>query len=151
MTPGLECSLNLTFTPTGLGVRTARLKIFDNASNRPQVLHLAGYGVRGRLPRSPTELFFGKVAERSGKALPITITNPETVALSITSIVVKGPNAPEFGETDNCIGVLEAGDSCTITVTFTPTAVGLQFGRVRIFDDARGSPQLVPVQGRGTK
>jgi hypothetical protein len=151
MTPGLECSLNLTFTPTGLGHRTARLKIFDNASNRPQVLHLSGYGVGGRLPRSPTELFFGKVAERSGKALPITVTNPETVALSITSIVVKGVNAHEFGETDNCIGVVGAGNSCTITVTFTPTAVGLQYGRVRIFDDARGSPQLVPVQGRGTK
>jgi hypothetical protein len=45
--------------------------------------------------------------------------------------------------------VLGAGNSCTITVTFTPTAVGLQYGRVRIFDDARRSPQLVPLQGRG--
>ena len=81
MTPGLVCFLNLTFTPTGLGLRTARLKIFDNASNRPQVFHLSGYGVRGRLPRSPTGLVFGAVAKGSSKALSIRLTNPETVAL----------------------------------------------------------------------
>jgi hypothetical protein len=151
MTPGLVCFLNLTFTPTGLGLRTARLKIFDNAGNRPQVYHLYGYGVRGRLPRSPTVLFFGRVAKGSSKALPITLTNPETVALSITSIAVKGLNAAEFGEIDNCVGILGAGNSCTITVTFTPAAVGHQYGKVKIFDAARGSPQVVPAQGRGTK
>jgi hypothetical protein len=151
MTPGLVCFLNLTFTPSGLGLRTARLKIFDNASNRPQVFHLSGYGVRGRLPRSPTELFFGKVAKGSGKALPITLTNPQSVALSITSIAVKGLNAPEFGEIDNCVGTLGAGNSCTITVTFAPTAVGHQYAKVKIFDAARRSPQVVPAQGWGTK
>ena len=150
MTPGLECFLNLTFTPTGLGLRTARLKIFDNARNRPQVFHLFGYGVRGRLPRSPTGLFFGKIAKGSSKALPITLTNPETVALSITSIAIEGLNAPEFGEIDNCVGTLGAGKSCTITVTFTPTAVGHQYGKVKIFDAARRSPQVVPLQGSGT-
>ena len=151
MTPALKCFLNLTFTPSGLGLRTARLKIFDNASNRPQVFHLSGYGVRGRLPRSPTELFFGKVAKGSGKALPITVTNPETVALSITSIAIKGLNASEFGEIDNGVGTLGAGNSCTITVTFTPTAVGRQFGKMKIIDDARGSPQVVLVRGTGTE
>jgi biotin operon repressor len=151
MTTGLECFLNLTFTPSGLGLRTARLKIFDNASNRPQVFHLSGYGVRGRLPRSPTSLVFGAVAKGSSKALPITLTNPETVALSITSIAIKGLNAPEFGEIDNCVGTLPAGNSCTITVTFTPTAVGRQYGKVKIFDAARRSPQIVPAQGWGTK
>jgi hypothetical protein len=151
MMPGSNCFLNLTFTPSGLGLRTARLKIFDNASNRPQVFHLSGYGVRGRLPRSPTRLVFGAVAKGSGKALPITLTNPETVALSITSIAMKGLNASEFGEIDNCVGNLGAGNSCTITVTFTPTAVGRQYGKVKIFDAARRSPQVVPVQGWGTK
>jgi uncharacterized repeat protein (TIGR03803 family) len=151
MTPGFVCFLNLAFTPSGLGLRTARLKIFDNASNRPQVFHLSGYGVRGRLPRSPTELFFGKVAKGSGKALPITLTNPQSVALSITSIAVKGLNASEFGEIDNCVGTLGAGNSCTITVTFTPAVVGLQYGKVKIFDDARGSPQVVLVRGTGTR
>ena len=151
MTPGLVCFLNLTFTPTGLGLRTARLKIFDNASNRPQVFHLSGYGVRGRLPRSPTGLVFGAVANGSSKALSIRLTNPETVALSITSIAIKGLNAPEFGEIDNCVGILGAGNSCTITVTFTPTAVGRQYGKVKIFDAARRSPQIVPAQGWGTR
>ena len=96
-------------------------------------------------------LFFGKVAKGSGKALPITLTNPETVALSITSITVKGLNAPEFGEIDNCVGTLGAGNSCTITVTFTPAAVGRQYGKVKIFDAARRSPQIVPAQGWGIK
>ncbi len=151
MTPGLECMLNLTFTPSGLGLRTARLKIFDNASNGPQVFQLSGYGVRGRLPRSPTALVFGGVTKGSAKELSIKLTNPEVVPLSISSIAIKGLNASEFGEIDNCVGTLGAGNSCTITVTFTPTAVGYQYGRVKIFDDARGSPQIVPARGWGRK
>jgi hypothetical protein len=151
MTPGLECMLNLTFTPSGLGLRTARLKIFDNASNGPQVFQLSGYGVRGRLPRSPTRLVFGGVTKGSAMELSIKLTNPEVVPLSITSIAIKGLNASEFGEIDNCVGTLGAGNSCTITVTFTPIAVGYQFGKVKIFDDARRSPQIVRARGWGRK
>ncbi len=151
MTPGLKCFLNLIFTPTGLGLRTARLKIFDNASNRPQVFHLFGHGVRGRLPRSPAQLMFGKVAKGTGKVLPITLINPESVALRIIAIAVRGRNAVEFTEMDNCVGTLAAGNSCTITVTFTPSTLGRQFGLVKIFDTARRSPQVVPAKGWGTK
>ena len=151
ITPGLECFLNLTFTPTGLGLRTANLKIFDNANNRPQIFHLSGYGVRGRLPRSPAELLFRTVAKGSSKTLPVTLTNPETVALEITSIAVKGFNASEFTETDNCIGTLGAGNSCTIEVTFTPSAIDARYANVKIFDDARQSPQVVPMRGWGTE
>jgi hypothetical protein len=151
MAPGLRCFLNLTFTPTGLGLRIARLKIFDNARNRPQIFHLSGNGVRGRLPHSPAALIFGPVAKGSGKALPIALTNPETVAVGINSIAIKGLNAAEFSETDNCVGILGAHSSCTITITFTPTALGRQYGLVKIFDAARRSPQMVPAQGWGTK
>ena len=44
---------------------------------------------------------------------------------------------------------------CTITVTFTPTAVGLQYGKVKIFDTPaearRLSPHKAGVQSRRSR
>ena len=149
LAPGLECFLNLTFTPTALGLRTARLKVFDDAGNQPQVFWLSGHGVRGRLRRSATELFFGKVTKETGKALSVTLANPESVPLSITLIAVKGADASEFSEIDDCIGTLVGGNSCTVTVSFYPTRTGLLTGAIRIHDDARDSPQSIQLQGTG--
>jgi cell division septation protein DedD len=46
--PGLKCTISLRFTPTALGVRSAKLRIVDNASNEPQTFFLKGtaYGAR---------------------------------------------------------------------------------------------------------
>ena len=43
---------------------------------------------------------------------------PGGTALTITSIAVSG----DFAETNNCGSSVAAGGSCTINVTFTPTA-----------------------------
>jgi hypothetical protein len=32
-----------------------------------------------------------------------------------------------------------------------PSVVGTQYAKVKIFDHARQSPQVVPMQGRGTQ
>jgi hypothetical protein len=42
---GASCTLGITFTPTQLGSRTARLTITDNAANNQQSIALSGVGV----------------------------------------------------------------------------------------------------------
>jgi len=41
----VSCTINVTFTPQGVGPRKANLTITDNASNSPQTISLAGSGI----------------------------------------------------------------------------------------------------------
>ena len=151
VTTGLTCGIKVTFTPTALGLRTARLKIVDNASNRPQIFTLEGTGVRGRLKLSATIVYFGHIARgTTSPAHTVTLTNPNAVALDITGIVARSEFG-EFSETDNCVGALAPGQSCTISAFLTPNTLGLLTGELRIHDDARHSPQVVLLQGQGIK
>ena len=70
------------------------------------------------------------------------------MALAISSIAAIG----DFDQTNNCPASLATGTSCTITVTFKPTATGTRYGNITINDNANGyaSVQFVPLTGTGT-
>jgi len=76
----------------------------------------------------------------------ITLTNNSGVALTITGFSTTGNFAKT---TDTCAGSLAAGASCTINVTFTPTAGGTRTGTLTITDNASNSPQTVYLSGDG--
>ena len=81
-----------------------------------------------------------------------TLTNSGQAALSISSITKTGTNASDFTITSNtCGSSLAAGNSCTITVTFTPSALGPRNAQITIVDDACGSPHVIPLTGKGTE
>jgi hypothetical protein len=44
LAPGAQCNINVNFSPTGVGTRTASLSVTDNASNSPQPASLTGTG-----------------------------------------------------------------------------------------------------------
>ena len=62
--------------------------------------------------------------------------------LVITGLAVSG----NFSETDNCVGSLDVGASCTITVAFVALGTG-GTGAVTITDNASDSPQTLPLNG----
>jgi len=70
--------------------------------------------------------------------------------LTINSITITGTNSGDFAQTNNCDGGLTVGMSCTINVTFTPTAKGLRKGSLTISDSAPDSPHVVGLTGTGT-
>jgi len=73
------------------------------------------------------------------------IGNSGTGPLQISSVTING----DFAETDNCVGTLAISQTCTISVSFTPTAAGVRQGTITITDDAAGSPHSIPVAGTG--
>jgi hypothetical protein len=80
---------------------------------------------------------------------PVTLTNNGTAALTITTIAASG----DFAQTNNCPGSLPAtagSNTCTINVTFTPTATGTRNGMLSVTDNASGSPHTVGLSGNGT-
>jgi hypothetical protein len=78
-------------------------------------------------------------------AQTLTVTNSGSAALAISSISATG----DFAQTNTCSSSLAAGASCTVTLTFTPTAAGSRTGALTIVDSATGSPHTAGLTGTG--
>jgi hypothetical protein len=115
----------------------------ENASNAPVVFLYLSTPAPNIFP---TALNFGK--EPVGKTSApkkVTLTNSGNARMKISGIKVSG----DFLEQNNCGKKLGVGRSCTIQVSFKPTAKGLRKGTVSIADNAPGSPQMVGLTGTG--
>lgn len=142
---GAKCSINVTFTPSVLGTRTGTLNVADNASNSPQTVSLTGTGIT-QAAVSPASLSFGNQAVGTASATKtVTLTNNLPTALSVSSISSSG----DYSETNNCGASVAAGATCTIGVTFSPTATGSRTGTLTVTDSASNSPQTVSLTGTG--
>jgi hypothetical protein len=89
-----------------------------------------------------------------------TPSKPKTVKVSNPKGKKKHPGFPVliemisdpgvFKQTNTCPPSLAAGASCSISVTFTPSAPpGKQTGMLTITDNANGGMQKVPLSGTG--
>jgi len=97
----------------------------------------------------PTTLPFGdQGVNTTSSPQTITIKNTGPMPLAFSGVAASGP----FAETTTCSTTtsLAAGDSCTISVTFTPTATGAANGTLTINDTDPSSPQTVALTGNGT-
>jgi hypothetical protein len=81
----------------------------------------------------------------------VTVKSTGTGPLHIGTITLTGTQSAAYKlATDGCSGkTLAPAATCTVTVTFSPTAAGTARASVRIPDDAPGSPQLVSLTGNG--
>ena len=153
---GGNCSIHVTFTPVTLGSTTDQITIIDNAAGSPHRVIVTGTGVAssvGALTLLPSSVSFPP--QTVGVTSP-----PQVVRLANTSLAAVTLTAPisvsgDFSQTNTCGGstvpfvpvVLEAGQSCTITVFFTPTTTGSRTGSVSITSNTSG--QSVSLTGTG--
>jgi hypothetical protein len=152
---GSSCTVSVTFTPGALGARSASLTFTDNATSSPQSVALSGTGFTPApaVSLTPTSLNFGNQnvgATSAGQT--VTLTNSGTMALTISSIGFAGTNATDFAQTNTCpsgSSQLSAGSSCSINVTFTPTASGTRSASLTFTDNASDSPQSLALSGNG--
>jgi Cep192 domain 4/Beta-propeller repeat/HYDIN/CFA65/VesB-like, Ig-like domain len=148
---GGTCTINVTFTPSSHQVETGTFSIADNAAGSPHVIKVSGTGVTTAtaVTVTPSSLTFGNVTVgQTSSAQTVTITNTGTTTLNISNFSTTG----DFSQTNTCSAtsnVLNVGQSCNVSVTFTPTASGSRGGSLSISDDATGSPQSVALSGTG--
>ena len=74
----------------------------------------------------------------------LVITNNTSKSVIIQSITAAG----DFAETGSCKTIASLG-SCTINVTFSPTAIGTRTGTITITDNAISTPVVLALTGRG--
>jgi len=145
---GGSCNITVRFNPAVIGNRMGAVTIKDNAGPPTQVITLFGIGTDVSL--STTSLIFPP--QKVGTTRPpsnVLLTNVGATTLTFSGLTLMGLNAQDFAQTNNCGSSLAAGRSCTIAVTFTPTAKGTRKAYLAITDNGGGSPQKVTLTGTG--
>jgi hypothetical protein len=148
---GASCAINVTFTPSQIGPRSAALTITDDTAGSPQSVSLSGVGITAapNATLSVSNLTFGtQLVGTTSPAMSVALSNYGTATLNIVQIAAT-PSA-NFVEKDKCVPSLASGATCTINVTFTAGASGDTTGMLSISDDALGSPQNVSLSGTGS-
>jgi hypothetical protein len=138
------CNINVTFTPTAIGSRTATLTVTDTAGNSPQTLALTGTGVASA-PAIAKSFGLSTIPLDGSTSLSFTITNGNLIPLTgagftdalPSGLLISMPN----GLTGSCGGgtitatagagsltltgaTIGASGSCTFGLNITGTAAG---------------------------
>ena len=123
---GQKCSLLVRYTPTAAETDTSTLTITSNAPIPDTLLGLSGIGVPAPvLTLSPGSITFPTQEVGTTSAVQtVTLTNSGTADLSSYMLQLDGNDAASFAQTSTCGAVVPIGQSCSITLTFTPTVVG---------------------------
>lgn len=148
---GASCALQVTFTPTIVGTRTGTLSLSTSATTLPLAVAVTGNAVAARLQVTPGALAFGPVSVGASANLPLTLLNVGTAPVSNIAAVLSGANAAEFAVTLPCsVTTLAPNQGCTMTVTFTPSAVGVRSATVSLASSDPASPVVIALTGAGT-
>jgi hypothetical protein len=131
---------------------------FQTALNGPGDAFVAKLTLISTLGISPMSLSFGnQTVGTTSVAETVTLENHTSTAISFpgSSVTFSGTNAADFGSPSNTCGAsIAAGASCTVSVTFTPSALGAKSGTlvitVTITNGGISSPQAFDVSLTGT-
>jgi hypothetical protein len=107
--------------------------------------------VIGPLSASATSVSFSTTQPvgTSAAIQAVTLTNNNTSELTLTSITLTGSNPASFAEASDCPTILSASASCTIWVTFGPTAAAAATASVNVVSNATNSSTVVTLTGTG--
>ena len=95
---------------------------------------------------SASTLSFGDQSLGTASAAQtVTLTNTASSTLTAGSIIASG----DFSQTNSCSLPLPPATSCSISIAFTPAALGPRNGTVTIYSNASASPQSISLAGVG--
>jgi cardiolipin synthase len=99
---------------------------------------------------TPTSLLFADTAVgKTSTDQTVTLRNPGTATLKISSVTLTGADLADFAVMNACGKTLTKGKSCAIRLRFTPVSTGGFSAAIRVVDNAAGSPHTVALSGTG--
>ena len=152
--PQANCLIAIVFGPGSVGAASGSVVINHNASVAPITVTLAGNGtqVPQALIRFAIQFDFGdQVIGTQSAAKTLTIFNVGTAPLSISSILLAGPNASEFATGGNCVTSVSPGGNCSMTIGFNPVGTGAKIAEIDITSNAADAAvgNRVQLSGNG--
>jgi hypothetical protein len=145
-----SCAVNVKFTPTGPGIRTASLQITDSAPGSPQSVSITGTGLGSSLTVTSSLAFPPTGMSTTSTPIAVSIQNTGGAPVTFSSIALGGTNPGDFAISGNtCGAAVTAGASCQFNVAFSPQVVGSRAASITITDNGTNSPQAVTLSGTG--
>lgn len=149
--PGGSCTLKVTFRPFDSRNYSGQwINVSAAGTNQGAQVSVAGNGVTAPAATPcPTTVSFGnQTVGATSNPQTVILNNTGTTDLTLTQIAING----DFAQSNTCGGPgssLPPLTGCSISVTFTPSAVGTQGGTLTITDNAARSPHTVNLTGTG--
>jgi hypothetical protein len=143
--------IEIRFSPSSAGVRTAALTVTSNDPNFPSlIVSLSGSGTTGAQPHitvSQTILDFGTTAPGTPVDRDLVISNTGSASLTISAQNVTGQS---FALTGSAAGTIPAGGNATARLRFNPSTAGSYNGAFEISSNDPASPTVtVTLRGIG--
>jgi len=145
--PGKSCTFAVDLTADAVGTLTATLNIFDSAGT--QEVSLTASVIDPIAQFNLKTLAFGSVLVNGSRTLPVQLTNIGETDLDINNVTITGAKSGEFSPSNLCPASLTPTSSCTIEVTFSPTAKGAVGGTLVVTDNVTGGKSSIPITGTG--
>lgn len=150
---GQTCRVDIRFAPGSSGSKTANVQVASSGSF-PSDLALSGVGMGGPNPGlalSVRTLSLGTVRIGAQSApVELTLSANGSGVVRITAFTVSTGFTLQAKSCPALPFTLQAGSECTVTVVFTPQAVGTATGQLVVSSDAtNGTSQQVALNGNG--
>ncbi|MEZ0578429.1 choice-of-anchor D domain-containing protein [Nocardioides sp. MH1] len=151
--PGGSCTVTMRFAPTSMGLKAGVLTIPTTIGGPPMSFSLNGFGTRGYPNLSTSALDFP--ATRFGVATAtqvVTVTNTGNGPMTGSAPTIDGPQSGDFTIASSDCGslVMAKGDTCTVSVRFTPGARGPRSATLHVASTS-GVERAVALTGSGLR
>lgn len=145
------CTLGIAFQPPTVGVFHPQLVATDTTTGYTAAASPTGTGTpppgTPTVSLSATSLTFPlRASGTTSVPMSVNVTNTGTAVLSVSTVSILGAVNNNYTQTNNC-GAVAINNSCTINVTFAPTATGTQTATVQILSNAPSSPDTISITG----
>lgn len=141
LAPSSSCTLVVQYDPAAAGSSSATLTLSSNAANSPHTLTLSGTATptpRPQIAPDASQLVFASAMVGTSSTLSLTVTNSGNADLNFSSLPIAGAAAGDFTRGGSCaVGTPVApAATCTVSVTFVPTAAGTRLAALTLNSDA---------------
>jgi parallel beta-helix repeat protein len=131
--------INITANSGWAAAQLSDLEVFPASTG-------GGGTTSATLATNPSSLTFASQALNTpSSAQTVTVTNSGNAAAAVSGVSTTGA----FAQTNTCGSSIAAGGSCTVSVTFDPTASGTSTGNLTIASNATNNPTTVALTGTG--
>ena len=102
------------------------------------------------LINTPGQVDFGTVLVSLSATAQIVLQNTGSSTLNGFAVALSGPNASDFSETTDCQTSIDAGSTCTVNLTFQPSAAGHRSSTLTFTSsNAVNAPLMIILSGTG--
>jgi hypothetical protein len=141
------CTFGVAFSPYQTGTIYEVATVTDQVSGDTYPLQLNGIGGSPAISVSASSVTFpARSVGTTSVPLTVTLTSTGTLPLTVSSVAVVGAVNNNFTQSNNCATVAP-NSSCSINVTFAPTAAGTQSATIQVLSNASTSPTPISLFG----